>query len=45
MKQDAVKVATARAQSEDQAGNFTRGVSHLLDLGRLRKSGYKPQPL
>jgi hypothetical protein len=41
----AVKVATARVQSEDKAGNFARGVSHLLDLERLRKSGYKPQPL
>jgi hypothetical protein len=42
---DAVKVATARAQSEDKAGNFARGVSHLLDLDRLRKGGYKSQPL
>lgn len=41
----AVKVAMARVQSEDKAGNFARGVSHLLDLEQLRKSGYKPQPL
>jgi hypothetical protein len=40
----AVRAAMGRFAEEDQLGNFKSGRARLLDVAKLRRAGWKPQP-
>jgi hypothetical protein len=46
--EDAARVALARVIEEKKAGHFAKGIygpAFMLDLGELRKQGFRPQPV